>query len=161
PPVCDRWLLLASPGHDLTPATTTSSASSSRCSPATGGPPICRCVRRSTWADARWRRVGVPQACLDGDQLLQGAALRGSPMRGGYAGAKGHDQVHRRLAYVRLAWRPRATHPASDSFCVSPHLTPATARGVPFVAAYAENSGLSQEAFLAQLSATLNLDQVA
>jgi hypothetical protein len=49
---------------------------------------MCRCVLRSTRADARWRRVGFPQACLDGDQLLQGAALPGAPMSGGSTGAK-------------------------------------------------------------------------
>ncbi len=72
--------------------------------------------------------------------LSSGAALRGSPLSGGYAGAK---------ATIRLITAYAATESERTSLDVRfvsllPQLIPATGLGGLYVAAYAERAGLTQ-----------------
>ncbi|MCL2394360.1 MAG: SDR family oxidoreductase [Acidimicrobiaceae bacterium] len=85
------------------------------------------------------------------------AALRGSPMSGGYAGAKATtrfisayagDEATRRSLGLRFV-------------TVLPQLTPGTALGAAGVAAYAERAGLSIEAFQDQLRPVLTPEHLA
>ena len=85
------------------------------------------------------------------------AALRGSPLSGGYAGAK---------ATIRFisAYADRESKAQTLGIrfvSVLPQLTPATALGAGGVNAYAASGGLSVEAFLSQLGPTLTTGQVA
>jgi NAD(P)-dependent dehydrogenase (short-subunit alcohol dehydrogenase family) len=89
--------------------------------------------------------------------MSSGAALRGSPMSGGYAGAK---------ATVRFLSAYAGSESDRNSLelrfvSVLPQLTPATDLGLVGVEAYADRSGLTVDAFLEQLGPTLSLDQVA
>ncbi len=86
-----------------------------------------------------------------------GAALRGSPMSGGYAGAKATIKFISAYAGLEAARGTLGIRFVS----VLPQITPATDLGAPFVAAYAQYSGLSQEAFLAQFGDTLTPDLLA
>ncbi len=83
--------------------------------------------------------------------LSSGAALRGSPLSGGYAGAK---------ATVRFI----AQYAAEESSrldlgiqitAILPQLSPATDLGRPAVAAYARRAGLTEGEYRAQLGAPL------
>jgi NAD(P)-dependent dehydrogenase (short-subunit alcohol dehydrogenase family) len=89
--------------------------------------------------------------------LSSGAALRGSPLSGGYAGAKATIRFISSYAGQEAARNALGIRFVS----VLPQITPATELGAPFVAAYARSSGLSQEAFLAQFGDILTPDQVA
>ncbi|HTW98888.1 MAG TPA: SDR family oxidoreductase [Acidimicrobiales bacterium] len=89
--------------------------------------------------------------------LSSGAALRGSPMSGGYAGAK---------ATVRLI----SSYARSESersglgvrfVSLLPPLTSATALGMAGVGAYAGRAGISVEQFLERLGRTPTADEVA
>ena len=86
-----------------------------------------------------------------------GAALRGSPLSGGYAGAKA--TIRFISAYADRESKAQALGIRFVS--VLPQLTPATELGAGGVNAYAASAGLSVEAFLAQLGATLTTEQVA
>jgi NAD(P)-dependent dehydrogenase (short-subunit alcohol dehydrogenase family) len=86
-----------------------------------------------------------------------GAALRGSPLSGGYAGAKA--TVRFLSAYARAESERNALGIRFVS--VLPRITPATQLGAPFVEAYATYAGLSVEAYLAQFGETLTQEQVA
>jgi NAD(P)-dependent dehydrogenase (short-subunit alcohol dehydrogenase family) len=86
-----------------------------------------------------------------------GAALRGSPMSGGYAGAK---------ATVRFLSSYAAGESERESLgirflSVLPQLTPATNLGALYVDIYAEYAGLSRDAYLDQFGETLTAEQVA
>jgi NADP-dependent 3-hydroxy acid dehydrogenase YdfG len=88
--------------------------------------------------------------------LSSGAALRGSPMSGGYAGAK---------ATIRFISAYAGLESARDALgirfvSVLPQLTPVTDLGAAYVATYAEYNELSEQAYLDQLGTPLTLDQV-
>jgi NAD(P)-dependent dehydrogenase (short-subunit alcohol dehydrogenase family) len=89
--------------------------------------------------------------------LSSGAAVRGSPLSGGYAGAKATIRFISSYAASEAERKPLGIRFVS----VLPQITPATSLGAPFVAAYADLSGLSQEAYLAQLGPVLSVDHVA
>ena len=84
------------------------------------------------------------------------AALRGSPLSGGYAGAK---------ATIRFisAYADREAGRALGIRFVSvlPQLTPATSLGAGGVKAYAAEAGLTIDGFTSQLGPTLTTEQVA
>jgi NAD(P)-dependent dehydrogenase (short-subunit alcohol dehydrogenase family) len=85
-----------------------------------------------------------------------GAALRGSPLSGGYAGAK---------ATIRFLSSYASAEAERNSLeirfvSILPQITPATALGSPFVEAYAEYDGLSVAAYLARIGETLTPYQV-
>ena len=89
--------------------------------------------------------------------LSSGAAVRGSPLSGGYAGAKATIKFISSYAGLEAERKSLAIRFVS----LLPQLTPATALGAPFVAAYAENSGLSQKEYLAQMGPSLSTEDVA
>jgi NAD(P)-dependent dehydrogenase (short-subunit alcohol dehydrogenase family) len=89
--------------------------------------------------------------------LSSGAALRGSPLSGGYAGAKATIKLISAYAAVEA----RRNSLGIRFVSLLPQITPGTGLGAPFVAAYAHSSGLSEESYLAQFGSTLGVDQVA
>jgi NADP-dependent 3-hydroxy acid dehydrogenase YdfG len=89
--------------------------------------------------------------------LSSAAALRGSPLSGGYAGAK---------ATVRFISAYAGAEATSRSLglryvAILPMLTPATDLGAAGVAAYAQRAGLSVEAFEDQLGPVLTPEHFA
>jgi NAD(P)-dependent dehydrogenase (short-subunit alcohol dehydrogenase family) len=89
--------------------------------------------------------------------ISSGAALGGSPLSGGYAGAK---------ATVRFISAYAAAEAQSRSLgvrfvAILPQLTPATDLGAAGVAAYAERAGISVEAFQNQLGPVLTTEHLA
>jgi NAD(P)-dependent dehydrogenase (short-subunit alcohol dehydrogenase family) len=86
-----------------------------------------------------------------------GAALRGSPMSGGYAGAKATIKFLSTYAGAEAQRRSLGIRFVS----VLPQLTPATQLGATYVEVYAEYAGLSTEEYLKQIGAVLSADQVA
>lgn len=89
--------------------------------------------------------------------VSSGAALAGSPLSGGYAGAK---------ATIRMITSYAATESARDNLgirfvSVLPKLTPATELGRAGIAAYADRQGMTVPAFVEQLGPILTADQVA
>jgi NAD(P)-dependent dehydrogenase (short-subunit alcohol dehydrogenase family) len=89
--------------------------------------------------------------------LSSGAAVRGSPLSGGYAGAKATVKFVSSYAGMEAQRKSLGIRFVS----LLPQITPGTGLGSPFVAAYAHSSGLSQEDFLAQFGTTLSVGQVA
>jgi NAD(P)-dependent dehydrogenase (short-subunit alcohol dehydrogenase family) len=79
--------------------------------------------------------------------ISSGAALRGSPLSGGYAGAKA--TVKFISAYAGAEATSRSL--GQRHVAILPPLTPATDLGAAGVAAYAERAGLTVEAFEDQL----------
>jgi NAD(P)-dependent dehydrogenase (short-subunit alcohol dehydrogenase family) len=86
-----------------------------------------------------------------------GAARRGSPLSGGYAGAKAT------IRFLSSYARAEAERNSLGIRFVSilPQITPATRLGAPFVEAYAAYSGLGIDAYVAQFGGTLTTGQVA
>ena len=86
-----------------------------------------------------------------------GAALKGSPMSGGYAGAK---------AAVRFISSYAATESERNALGIRfvallPKLTPATGLGSTFVDAYAAYDGIDGATSRERLGSTLTVEQVA
>jgi NAD(P)-dependent dehydrogenase (short-subunit alcohol dehydrogenase family) len=87
--------------------------------------------------------------------VSSGAALRGSPLSGGYAGAKA---TIRFISSYAAAESERAA--LGISFVsVLPQLTPATALGAAAVAAYAARQGTDTAAYLAAAGPVLTAEQ--
>jgi len=89
--------------------------------------------------------------------LSSGAARMGSPMSGGYAGAK---------ATIKFISSYAGAESERNSLGIRfvallPKLTPATGLGSTFVDAYADFSHVDRASYREQLGATLTLDQVA
>lgn len=137
-----------------------------------GATPHVASLHQQTWEDfsQNWD-VDVKQVFRFAGQALltplepgavvisfsSGAAIRGSPMSGGYAGAK---------ATVRFLSSYAAGEAERESLgirflSVLPQLTPATQLGALYVDTYAEYAGLSTDAYLAQFGETLTAEQVA
>jgi NAD(P)-dependent dehydrogenase (short-subunit alcohol dehydrogenase family) len=136
-----------------------------------GANPVMRPVREHTWDSFRrpwevdvrhafsWVRTALRQPLLPGSTVLSlssGAALRGSPLSGGYAGAK---------ATVRLL----SSYAAGESDALGldirfvsllPMLSPATDLGASGAAAYAAQQGVSLEAFVEKMGAVLTPQKV-
>jgi NADP-dependent 3-hydroxy acid dehydrogenase YdfG len=89
--------------------------------------------------------------------LSSGAAVRGSPMSGGYAGAKA--TIKFLSSYASLESERGSL--GIRFLSVLPQLTPATELGSVYVDVYAQYAGLSKEDYLAQFGSTLSADQVA
>jgi NAD(P)-dependent dehydrogenase (short-subunit alcohol dehydrogenase family) len=88
--------------------------------------------------------------------VSSGAAINGSPLSGGYAGAKatvkfitGYAGIESERAGLGI-----------DFVSVLPMLTPATELGAKAVAAYAERQGLDVDTFVQSLRPTLTPEQV-
>jgi NAD(P)-dependent dehydrogenase (short-subunit alcohol dehydrogenase family) len=89
--------------------------------------------------------------------MSSGAALRGSPASGGYAGAKATTRFISAYAGAEAASRSLGLR----FVAILPQLTPATDLGARGAAAYAERAGLSLEAFTDQLGPVLTTEHVA
>ena len=85
------------------------------------------------------------------------AALRGSPLSGGYAGAKATTRFLSAYAGAEATRRSLGLRYVA----VLPALTPATVLGAAGVAAYAGRAGLNIEAFEDQLGPTLTPEHLA
>ena len=106
-----------------------------------------------------WIREALVRPLAPGSSVIaisSGAAINGSPLSGGYAGAK---------ATVRFI----ASYAAMESqraglgisfVSVLPQLTPATELGAPYVAAYAERQGVDVDTFLNSLGSPLTPEVV-
>lgn len=136
-----------------------------------GAAPLTRPLHQHTWQTFsqnwevdvqhvfRWVREALLNPLDPGSAVIavsSGAALRGSPLSGGYAGAK---------ATIRFI----AAYAAEESVraglgitfrTVLPQLTPATGLGRAGVAAYAARQGITAESFLESYGPTLTIDQV-
>jgi NAD(P)-dependent dehydrogenase (short-subunit alcohol dehydrogenase family) len=131
-----------------------------------GAAPLNRPIQQHTWQTfSRTWEVDVQQAfhwireallvpLAPGSTVISmssGAAVNGSPLSGGYAGAK---------ATIRFVTGYAAEESARAGLgirfiSVLPKLTPATDLGVPAVAAYAERAGMDVASFLEQFGPTL------
>ncbi|HEX2283795.1 MAG TPA: SDR family oxidoreductase [Mycobacterium sp.] len=106
-----------------------------------------------------WNREALTRPLAPGSTVItisSGAALNGSPLSGGYAGAK---------AAVRFIAGYAAGESQSAGLGVSfvsvlPQLTPATALGAPYVAAYAARQGVDLDTFVQSMGPALTPDHV-
>ena len=89
--------------------------------------------------------------------ISSAAALRGSPMSGGYSGAKATTKFISAYAQAEANSRSLGVRYVT----VLPALTPATHLGEMGVAAYAKRAGLSVETFADQLKPILTREHVA
>ncbi|GAC1374886.1 MAG: SDR family oxidoreductase [Acidimicrobiales bacterium] len=136
-----------------------------------GAAPLARPIHHHTWRtfSANWE-VDVQQvfnwtreallAPLGPDSTViafsSGAALRGSPMSGGYAGAKA---TIRFISAYGAAESDRAKF-GIRFVSVLPQLTPDTELGAVAVAGYAKREGLDAAAFVERLGPVLTADRV-
>jgi NAD(P)-dependent dehydrogenase (short-subunit alcohol dehydrogenase family) len=129
-----------------------------------GAQPLLRPLHHHTWetfstnwnVDVRmafhWLREALLLPLQPGSRIIvmsSGAALQGSPLSGGYAGAKAAqrfiaDYANQESQRAGLGITVRS---------VLPRLTAATELGRPAVAAYAARLGATEEAYLAQMGA--------
>lgn len=136
-----------------------------------GANPALRPLQEQTWDTFRgtwevdvkqafhWAREALLRPLPGGSTVLSlssGAALNGSPLSGGYAGAK---------ATVRFISAYAADESARQELgirfvSVLPKLTPATSLGAGAVAAYAGQQGVDVPTFLEGFGPTLVPDQV-
>ena len=131
-----------------------------------GAAPLPRPLHQHTWesfsrnweVDVKiafhWLREALLLPLAPGSRVVvvsSGAALRGSPLSGGYAGAKAAQRFIAQYAAEeasRLGLGLQIT-------TLLPQLSPATDLGRTAVAAYARRAGLTQDAYVAQLGASL------
>jgi NAD(P)-dependent dehydrogenase (short-subunit alcohol dehydrogenase family) len=106
------------------------------------------------WTSYALRRPLAPGSTVIA--LSSGAAVKGSPLSGGYAGAKA---TVRFITGYAAAESQRAGL-GIDFVSVLPQLTPVTDLGAKAVAAYAERQGVAVETFLAASGAALSAEQV-
>jgi NAD(P)-dependent dehydrogenase (short-subunit alcohol dehydrogenase family) len=106
-----------------------------------------------------WIRFALQRPLAPGSSVIaisSGAAVNGSPLSGGYAGAK---------ATVRFISSYAADESKRAGLGISftsvlPRLTPATELGAMAVAAYAERSGVGVDAFVQSSGPVLTTEQV-
>jgi NADP-dependent 3-hydroxy acid dehydrogenase YdfG len=106
-----------------------------------------------------WIREALLQPLAPGSTVItlsSGAALRGSPVSGGYAGSKATVRFVTGYAAEESARADLGIRFAS----VLPQLTPATDLGALGVAAYAERAGQDVATFLKEFGPTLTPTQV-
>ena len=127
-----------------------------------GAAPLVRPLQHQTWetfsvnwhSDVRmtfnWLREALLLPLHPGSRIIvmsSGAAVKGSPLSGGYAGAK----ATQRFLADYAAQESRRCGLGITVQAVLPQLTPATDLGRPAVVAYAARSGLSEEEYRVQL----------
>jgi NAD(P)-dependent dehydrogenase (short-subunit alcohol dehydrogenase family) len=127
-----------------------------------GAAPLLRPLHQQTWeafsrnwdVDVKvafhWLREALQMPLSPGSAVVvmsSGAALRGSPVSGGYAGAKA---TVRFLAEYAAEESTRAGLQIQVS-ALLPRLSPATELGQPAVAAYAQRAGITESEFRASL----------
>jgi NAD(P)-dependent dehydrogenase (short-subunit alcohol dehydrogenase family) len=131
-----------------------------------GAAPLPRPLQHQTWetfsvnwhTDVRmtfnWLREALLLPLHPGSRIIvmsSGAAVRGSPLSGGYAGAK----ATQRFLADYAAQESRRSGLGITVCAVLPQLTPATDLGRPAVVAYAARSGISENEYRAQLGEPL------
>jgi NAD(P)-dependent dehydrogenase (short-subunit alcohol dehydrogenase family) len=136
-----------------------------------GASPLSRPLHRHTWqtfsrnwdVDVQqafhWTREALLRPLDPGSVVIafsSGAALNGSPLSGGYAGAK---------ATIRFLTSYAAAESEREALgirftAVLPQLTPATGLGAAAVAAYAARAGVDVPTFLENLGPALTPEQV-
>jgi NAD(P)-dependent dehydrogenase (short-subunit alcohol dehydrogenase family) len=136
-----------------------------------GASPLSRPLHQQTWqtfsrnweVDVQhafhWTREALLRPLEPGSTVIalsSGAALAGSPLSGGYAGAKA---TIRFLTGYAAAESQRAGLGITFT-AVLPQLTPATGLGAAAVAAYAARDGVDVESFLAGRGPALTTEQV-
>jgi NAD(P)-dependent dehydrogenase (short-subunit alcohol dehydrogenase family) len=124
-----------------------------------GASPLMRPLQHQTWetfsvnwnTDVRmtfhWVREALLKPLRPGSRVIvmsSGAALQGSPLSGGYAGAKATQR------FITAYGQDEASRAGLEiSFtAVLPRITPMTDLGRPAVQAYAARNGQSEEAYL-------------
>jgi NAD(P)-dependent dehydrogenase (short-subunit alcohol dehydrogenase family) len=132
-----------------------------------GAAPLVRPLQHQTWetfsvnwqTDVRiafhWVREALLQPLRPGSRVVvisSGAALAGSPLSGGYAGAKATQRFIAAYAQDEAA---RAGLGITFT-AVLPRLTPLTELGRPAVRAYAARSGQSEQEYVEQYGAPLS-----
>jgi NAD(P)-dependent dehydrogenase (short-subunit alcohol dehydrogenase family) len=135
-----------------------------------GATPLPRPVQHHTWqtfsrnwdTDVQhvfhWTREAILAPLAPGSiviTLSSGAALRGSPLSGGYAGAKA--AIRFLTAYAAAESERNALGIRFVS--VLPQLTPATALGAVYVAAYAARQGVDVASYAGDLGPALTPEQ--
>ena len=106
-----------------------------------------------------WVREALLWPLAPGSTVIavsSGAAINGSPLSGGYAGAKATV----RLIAAYAALESQRAGLGIDFVSVLPTLTPSTELGAQAVAAYAERQGVDVEEFVLSLPAVLTAEQV-
>jgi NAD(P)-dependent dehydrogenase (short-subunit alcohol dehydrogenase family) len=106
-----------------------------------------------------WIRHALQRPLAPGSTVIalsSGAAINGSPLSGGYAGAKA--TVRFIAGYAALESERAGL--GIDFVSVLPVLTPATELGAKAVAAYAERQGVDVDAFVQSLRPALTAEQV-
>jgi NAD(P)-dependent dehydrogenase (short-subunit alcohol dehydrogenase family) len=136
-----------------------------------GASPLLAPLHEQTWesfsmnwnADVKiafhWLRALLNAPMASGGQVVvfsSGAALRGSPLSGGYAGAKATVRFIAEYA----AEESRRAQLGIRVATILPKLSPATDLGRPAVEAYARRAGRSVEEFLAQMGPPLTPELV-
>jgi NAD(P)-dependent dehydrogenase (short-subunit alcohol dehydrogenase family) len=106
-----------------------------------------------------WIRHALVRPLAPGSTVISissGAAINGSPLSGGYAGAKATV----RLVTAYAALESERAGLGIDFVSVLPALTPATDLGEKGVAAYAARQGVDVESFVQSLPPVLTPEQV-
>ena len=106
-----------------------------------------------------WIRHALQRPLAPGSTVIavsSGAAIKGSPLSGGYAGAKATV----RLIAGYAALESERAGLGIDFVSVLPALTPATELGAKAVAAYAERQGVDVDTFVQSLGPALTAEQV-
>jgi NAD(P)-dependent dehydrogenase (short-subunit alcohol dehydrogenase family) len=106
-----------------------------------------------------WIRRALRGPLAPGSTVIavsSGAAINGSPLSGGYAGAK--STVRFIAGYAALESERAGL--GIDFVCVLPQLTPATDLGAAAVAAYAQRQGVDAEKFAQSLRPALTAEIV-
>lgn len=131
-----------------------------------GARPLLRPIHHHTWetfsanwnTDVRiafnWIREALLLPLAKGAHIIvmsSAAAIVGSPLSGGYAGAKATERFIAEYA----AQESRRNQLGIVVSAVLPKLTPATSLGHPAVAAYASRAGISEAAFVNQMGAVI------
>jgi NAD(P)-dependent dehydrogenase (short-subunit alcohol dehydrogenase family) len=131
-----------------------------------GASPLIRPLQHQTWeafsvnwhADVRiafhWLREALLKPLRPGSRVIvisSGAALHGSPLSGGYAGAKATQR------FITAYAQEEANRAGLDiTFtAVLPRITPLTDVGRPAVAAYAARSGQTEQEYLQEFGEPL------
>jgi NAD(P)-dependent dehydrogenase (short-subunit alcohol dehydrogenase family) len=135
-----------------------------------GASPLMRPLQHHTWetfsvnwhTDVRiafhWLREALVKPLRPGSRVVvfsSGAALAGSPLSGGYAGAKATERFI--TAYAQEEAKRAGL--GITFTAVLPRITPLTDLGRPAVAAYAARSGQSVEEYLQQTGEPLTPEQ--
>jgi NAD(P)-dependent dehydrogenase (short-subunit alcohol dehydrogenase family) len=106
-----------------------------------------------------WTRYALRRPLAPGSSVItisSGAAVKGSPLSGGYAGAKATV----RFITSYAAMESQRAGLGIDFVSVLPQLTPATDLGAKAVAAYAERQGVDIDTFVASSGPALSAEQV-